>query len=298
MDEVGKNRTATRSSFRTFILGSVFWTALGLIFALPLLPGNEHWLGSLWGGFTQWWSWGILTPAIVALDQRLLLSVANAPRRITAHLLVGILFTGLYAYVFSSISALMRLAPWSDLLKMAIPTGAFKGLFWSLLVYFLIVGIAELYQFQKSYLSAALHMERPERSFSEARLNALRMQLDPHFLFNALNTISSQIIVDPKLARRMIEHLGDLLRAPYSPKESSKSPSTTSLRSLNTTSRFNGYALAKNCRSTCSLGLMCIAPLCRASCCSLWSRMRSGMVLENDREEASLKCLYITSVTV
>ena len=38
------------------------------------------------------------------------------------------------------------------------------------------------------------------------------MQLDPHFLFNALNTISSQVERDPRLARAMIEHLGDLLR--------------------------------------------------------------------------------------
>jgi LytS/YehU family sensor histidine kinase len=38
------------------------------------------------------------------------------------------------------------------------------------------------------------------------------MQLDPHFLFNALNTISSQVEREPKLARKMIEHLGDLLR--------------------------------------------------------------------------------------
>jgi LytS/YehU family sensor histidine kinase len=38
------------------------------------------------------------------------------------------------------------------------------------------------------------------------------MQLDPHFLFNALNTISSQVERDPRLARQMIEHLGDLLR--------------------------------------------------------------------------------------
>jgi LytS/YehU family sensor histidine kinase len=55
-------------------------------------------------------------------------------------------------------------------------------------------------------------MERLERSFSEARLNSLRMQLDPHFLFNALNTISAQVEREPRLARQMIEHLGDLLR--------------------------------------------------------------------------------------
>ena len=55
-------------------------------------------------------------------------------------------------------------------------------------------------------------MERLERRFTEARLNALRMQLDPHFLFNALNTISSQVERDPRMARTMIERLGDLLR--------------------------------------------------------------------------------------
>jgi len=38
------------------------------------------------------------------------------------------------------------------------------------------------------------------------------MQLDPHFLFNALNTVSSQVERNPRLARSMIEHLGDLLR--------------------------------------------------------------------------------------
>jgi two-component system LytT family sensor kinase len=67
-------------------------------------------------------------------------------------------------------------------------------------------------------------MERLERRFSEARLNALRMQLDPHFLFNALNTISSQVERDPKLARRMIGHLGDLLRLSLESKDRQEVP--------------------------------------------------------------------------
>jgi two-component system LytT family sensor kinase len=40
----------------------------------------------------------------------------------------------------------------------------------------------------------------------------LRMQLEPHFLFNALNTISAHVESDPRAARRMIEELGELLR--------------------------------------------------------------------------------------
>jgi two-component system LytT family sensor kinase len=45
------------------------------------------------------------------------------------------------------------------------------------------------------------------------------MQLDPHFLFNALHAISSQIDADPALARQMIEHLGNLLRSSLGTKD-------------------------------------------------------------------------------
>lgn len=91
--------------------------------------------------------------------------------------------------------------------------GALPGMFlWSWLVYWLIVGAWQAYRYYDRYLSSELQRERLERRFTEARLNALRMQLDPHFLFNALNTISSQVERDPRLARTMLERLGDLLR--------------------------------------------------------------------------------------
>ena len=90
---------------------------------------------------------------------------------------------------------------------------AFRGgILWSWVVYWVIFGVRQTFRYHEHYLASELRLERMERSFSQARLNALRMQLDPHFLFNALNTISSQVERDPRLARNMIEHLGDLLR--------------------------------------------------------------------------------------
>jgi LytS/YehU family sensor histidine kinase len=73
-------------------------------------------------------------------------------------------------------------------------------------------------------MSSEVQLERMEKSYSQARLNALRMQLDPHFLFNALNTISSHVERDPKLTRRMIEHLGDLLRMSLESKDRQEVP--------------------------------------------------------------------------
>jgi two-component system LytT family sensor kinase len=47
---------------------------------------------------------------------------------------------------------------------------------------------------------------------SRAQLNALKMQLQPHFLFNSMHAISSLILVDPARANRMVALLGDFLR--------------------------------------------------------------------------------------
>ena len=51
-----------------------------------------------------------------------------------------------------------------------------------------------------------------EVSAREAELRALRAQLNPHFLFNSLNSIASLVGTDPEGARRMCERLGDFLR--------------------------------------------------------------------------------------
>lgn len=62
--------------------------------------------------------------------------------------------------------------------------------------------------------AAELHAHTAElqAQLSEARLQALRMQLNPHFLFNTLNTISSYLERDPPGVRRMIARLSELLR--------------------------------------------------------------------------------------
>jgi two-component system, LytTR family, sensor kinase len=195
------------------VLAVLAWTVVGIVFALPDLSANGGWRKPLLFSLAQWWSWGLLTPLIVAADRRLPFSDKQLPRRIAAHLLASVFFTFAYVYVYAAMRALMGVGAWSVMRDPQILTNALRGMFlWSWLVYWLIVGAWQAYQYYQRYLSSELRMERLERRFSEARLNALRMQLDPHFLFNALNTISSQVERDPKLARGMIEHLGLLLR--------------------------------------------------------------------------------------
>ena len=54
---------------------------------------------------------------------------------------------------------------------------------------------------------------------AEARLDSLRMQLRPHFLFNALHTISGLMENDPATGRRVVRQLGELLRMSLNPRD-------------------------------------------------------------------------------
>ncbi len=194
------------------LLAAAGWTAVGVLFALPSLA-TDHWNSELRIYLAQWWTWGALTPLIMAVDRRLPFSGKELARRMTAHLGLSVLFTEVYFYLFTAVRASFGVSTWSSLrLRNLISPSVIGWQIWCWLVYWIIVGGLQAYSYYKRYLSSELQLERLEHSFAAARLNALRMQLDPHFLFNALNTISSHVERDPKLTRRMIEHLGDLLR--------------------------------------------------------------------------------------
>ena len=211
----GENEVVIRSSTGggRVALALVAWTAAGVLFALPALLAGDQWRPNLLGSLAQWWSWGLLAPLIVAIDRRLPSSEKQLARRVLFHVLVSGPVTAAYVYVYAAMRALVGVSTWRAVYDPQTLLSALRGMFlWSWLVYWLIVGAWQAYQYYQRYLSTELRMERLERRFTEARLNALRMQLDPHFLFNALNTISSQVERDPRMARAMIERLGDLLR--------------------------------------------------------------------------------------
>ena len=67
-------------------------------------------------------------------------------------------------------------------------------------------------EFQRRLKNKQIELAQLNSQLSSAQLNALRLQLQPHFLFNTLNTISSLIDFDKKQAQKIISQLGNLLR--------------------------------------------------------------------------------------
>jgi LytS/YehU family sensor histidine kinase len=78
--------------------------------------------------------------------------------------------------------------------------------------YWAIVGIQHGVRVFRERRERELQVEKAHARLAEARLLALTMQLQPHFLFNTLNTISALIHEDKDAADRMLARLGDLLR--------------------------------------------------------------------------------------
>jgi LytS/YehU family sensor histidine kinase len=75
--------------------------------------------------------------------------------------------------------------------------------------------IIQLEQQQKVAAELALENAKLEACLKNAELEALRLRLKPHFLFNTLENISGLAEDNPRLARRMLSRLGELLRAAF-----------------------------------------------------------------------------------
>lgn len=71
-----------------------------------------------------------------------------------------------------------------------------------------------------------------ESSLAQAELKNLRLKLQPHFLFNALNTISATMYDDPRAADEMLDRLAELLRASLKTSETDEVPLSVELELL------------------------------------------------------------------
>jgi sensor histidine kinase YesM len=96
-------------------------------------------------------------------------------------------------------------------------------------IYLLIALTSYASNYYRRYREGQLRTLQLEAQLSQAQLQALKMQLQPHFLFNTLHSISALLTKDIEAARKMITRLGDFLRLTL---ENSGSPEVTLQREM------------------------------------------------------------------
>jgi signal transduction histidine kinase len=212
-------RPRSYRSFSGFLIGAVA-TLVGIGAAGQLsfiTRGEAHPFGfvpALGMELPVWWYWALATPLIVMLGRRAPVDGARRGKAIVVHLGAAFALTGVHAILFALLNAQLAPvgSPQPPLGHLVLAVLLNRFLF-DLLVYAAILGIASAVDYHNRFQARAVDAARLESALAQAELQALKMQLHPHFLFNTLNTIGVLTEENPAAAKDMLTLLADLLRA-------------------------------------------------------------------------------------
>lgn len=201
----------------------LLWTVLGLFY---FSQGLTQRLGS--HDPTPWWHylaawligayvWALLTPAVLWLGRKYPIERGNWPTRVPLHILLGGAISAFELTVESALySRLHLMGAFREALSLLLVKG-FQG---NVFNYFLIIGVQRGAFYYTRYqersreaLKLELRTSELQSQLVSAQLNALKMQLQPHFLFNTLNAIAVLVRQQKSQgAEQMLGYLSDLLR--------------------------------------------------------------------------------------
>jgi two-component system LytT family sensor kinase len=226
------------------------WGALVLLFAAPLaLTNRASWGEAVSFGASFWALWLLFLPAVAWLSFRFPIERRRLLRNVGLHMLACLLIVGTTRVTFRTVARLFpfpqgsetptqqpdsitdrpdtqdndrrpgNLPPRRSLDLVGPPTalGVFLGLRAALdvLVYWSLVGVCQAVTNYRSSQERERRAAELEARFTSAKLQALRMQINPHFLFNALNSIAALVYVNPRAADEMLGELSELLRRSF-----------------------------------------------------------------------------------
>ena len=191
---------------RLWLLGLAVWTVLGLMSAAQNAAWRAYtdrpipWGTILPNALGDWLTCGMFTPAFYWMVRRFPIRGERWWARLPVHLAGSIAFT------------LLKVSIWTPLFNALNPDAhptysqvLFGGFYADMLAYWAAIGVIHAIEY---------YGESRERQLEATRLalDNLRAQLQPHFLFNTLQSISTLIHRDPTAADRMLTDLSELLR--------------------------------------------------------------------------------------
>lgn len=207
------------------------WTAFALFFTYQIYlyqiraGGEFHVLGPLLLCLCWAYMWFAVTPLILYSIDRIPFERAHPVRGVAVHTLVAAAIfcvnSALYVPVLRAI-----LGPDAD--NRPVPAEILHVILTEmhigLVVYWIVFGIVRGSDYYLRYRAGEVRAATLETRLVRSQLDALRMQLHPHFLFNTLNSISVLMRKDVEAADRMLLQLSSLLRVTLSENEAHEIP--------------------------------------------------------------------------
>jgi len=199
------------------------WLGVAVFFsAQNLLVGAARhrpvdWQWDIYHEFVYYLTWAAFTPLVLSAGRRWPIGADSWSRILLPHLgrmallaPAQIVTTSVLHYL--GLAALGQTTATLPAFLVDFRSVIVWGTLTGFLYYWLIIGLQAAFIYQRMYREQRIAAAELEGRLTEARLEALRLQLHPHFLFNTLNAISAFVGVEPERGRRMIARLGELLR--------------------------------------------------------------------------------------
>jgi two-component system LytT family sensor kinase len=194
------------------ILSAGIWTLVGLVFASQLYlfairTGRPMaWSDALLWEFPRWILWLFFVPIINRLCKILPLEKKNRIKHLILHTAASIVISVVHLCLFVVVFHLSRLLFGNsgnvmEAIRFAFPLDFHVGI----VVYWMVLLLRYLHDTER-------RVSHLQTELARAQLQALKMQLHPHFLFNTLNSISALLHKDVETADEMIGELGEFLR--------------------------------------------------------------------------------------
>src|SRR5438093_8794475 len=209
-----------QSRWRKFGLIFVIWTLVVIVeaaqyYASQFVEHHTFPLGlAIRRACEEWYPWAFLTVGILWVARRCNLEREGLKRWILGHLgtnvLVALVYFTAYAWLLSGQKSVMDGS-----------TFEFGNVFKKLVIFYFHVTLVIYWAIVLAHQSWGYYQRSRERELQASalatelvrtRLEVLRMQLNPHFLFNTLHVISALIHENPEDADRIVARLSELLR--------------------------------------------------------------------------------------
>jgi len=190
------------------------WTIVGLFFTTQIYVSDYannqpiRYGRPLLVQMSACYLWAIATPLVLWLSRRYCIQRHNWRPRLLFHFVVSVVL----------VSAQLALHSLSVMMIMSeiVPFRVFRFVYFNLdrwlLIYWLILLMSHAFSYYNSYRKGELKASQLRTQLVQSQLEALKMQVHPHFLFNTLHSISALLSKDTEGARKMITRLGDFLR--------------------------------------------------------------------------------------
>jgi two-component system, LytTR family, sensor kinase len=230
---------ALKRDLRNYPLYFLIWTIIGVFFFSQGLTQKffsrdpTPWWHYLISWLVGVYLWALLMPGILWLGRSLPIERRNWVRRVALHMLLGVAVSLVQLILESAI--LTRLGVFPVVMSTFVGTFAFLlviGFHQGVMTYWTVLGVQYGIGYYQNYqerkqeaLRLELRASELQSQLVQAQLGVLKMQLQPHFLFNTLNAIMVLVRQQKsKEAEQTLAHLSDLLRCVLEDVESQEVP--------------------------------------------------------------------------